>query len=451
MRGSSPVLRGGRILVVGTTPDYVEWIRRAWPGRALFLTDPDLRRGAGEPCPSPWEEILCPVGADCIHGVRQALGVHLEQWGQTITGIACFDCESMETAALVAAGLSLAYPSVQAVRKSRDKLRCKKIWQNNGVSCPRSIQVDSPDQVMAFMAGIAGMTSMDGMSNVTGMNEGIVLKPCWGSGSELVFCCTTDEECERSFKILEQGLAQRSTNPLFGGNASRDDLITAEEFIRGTEFSCDFVVENNAVTIVRTTRKIKAVGTPFGTILGYQIPAFPLTVPGMGPAFDELEDLLLRGAAALGIERGICMVDFIVKDGKPVLIEMTPRPGGDCLPFLLVESGSLDILGLTLDFAEKKSLTLSGPDGFKPSMAVRIFAPKGGILKRIDPSRLQSRSDIKKIHFTRKPGHRITMPPGDYDSWLLGHVIVELPHDFQGHFIDEFCLGVSSLVRIEME
>jgi hypothetical protein len=219
--------------------------------------------------------------------------------------------------------------------------------------------------------------------------------------------------------------------------------------IQGTEFSCDFIVENNAVTIVRTTRKIKAAGTPFGTILGYQIPAPPMTYPGM--AADGLEDLLLRGATALGIERGICMVDFIVKDGKPVLIEMTPRPGGDCLPFLLVESGNLDILGLTLDFAEKKPLILNGPGGFKPSMAVRIFTPGGGTLRRIDFSRLQLRSDVKKIHLMRKPGHRVTMPPGDYDSWFLGHVIVELPHDFQEHSIDEFCLGVSSLVRIEME
>jgi hypothetical protein len=30
---------------------------------------------------------------------------------------------------------------------------------------------------------------------------------------------------------------------------------------------------------------------------------------------------------------------------------------------------------------------------------------------------------VVEIYLTRRPGHRIKMPPEDYDSWLLGHVI----------------------------
>ncbi|MCX5908762.1 MAG: biotin carboxylase, partial [Deltaproteobacteria bacterium] len=48
-------------LVVGTTPDYIEWIRKITPDRGLFLTDPILRRRAKEPSPEAKEEILCDL------------------------------------------------------------------------------------------------------------------------------------------------------------------------------------------------------------------------------------------------------------------------------------------------------------------------------------------------------------------------------------------------------
>jgi hypothetical protein len=246
---------------------------------------------------------------------------------------------------------------------------------------------------------------------------------------------------------MVQGLSERVTRPLFKKNAGQVCGILAEERVRGIEFSCDFIVENRSVTIVRTARKIKTADQPFGTILGYQIPAPVL--PGM--AHGRLERLLFKGAAALGIERGICMVDFIIQDDRPVLIEMTPRPGGDCLPFLLVESGNLDILGLALDFAEQRPLALNDPCGFKPLLAVRIFAPRGGILEGIDLSCLNGRADIRNIHLIRKPGHVVTMPPQDYDSWMLGHVIVALPHGLADQHYDEFCLGISRRIRVEIE
>ena len=50
-----------RGLVVGTTADYIDWIASHYPGSALFLTDPEERRGAVEPQPPPGKEILCPL------------------------------------------------------------------------------------------------------------------------------------------------------------------------------------------------------------------------------------------------------------------------------------------------------------------------------------------------------------------------------------------------------
>ena len=46
-----------QVLVVGTTSDYIEWIRKVRPGQALFLTEPKVRQNATEPCPDDGEEI----------------------------------------------------------------------------------------------------------------------------------------------------------------------------------------------------------------------------------------------------------------------------------------------------------------------------------------------------------------------------------------------------------
>lgn len=418
--------------MVGTTSDYIQWIRKAGPDRALFLTEPKIRLQATEESPSGEEEILWPVND--IAGVKNVLTHHLDQWGQKIIGVACFDCESMETAAMLADDLSLDYPSVAAIRNSRDKYVSKQIWQKNGIACPRSKPVNSLENILEFLETT---------------KSGLVLKPFVGSGSELVFKCTTPKECEHGFQIILQGLAERSSRPLFK-KTSQDHLMLAEELILGIEFSCDFIVENGMASIIRMTRKINAnhqsFGSrlAFGSILGYVIPG---SLP-LGTDFQGLEQTLFKGADSLGIHRGICMVDFMVQESMPVLIEMTPRPGGDCLPFLLLEAGNLDILKLALDFAEKKPGILKEKPEFSPHIGIRILAPKSGVLKKIDPGRLSLEPGIKQIHFIRKPGHVITLPPEDYDSWLLGHYIVQTDQEI---YSEEQSLLLARGLTLEIE
>ena len=78
-----------RVLVVGTTPDYVDWIDRHCPGRGLFLTDPILRQNAGETAPEACSELLADLtGAE---NVWRKLTEHLDRWAIRLAGIACFD------------------------------------------------------------------------------------------------------------------------------------------------------------------------------------------------------------------------------------------------------------------------------------------------------------------------------------------------------------------------
>ncbi len=416
-----------KVLVVGTTSDYIDWIRSSNPGRALFLTEPAVRRTAGEPAPADGEEILVPLTD--LDQVRSALARHMETFGITLTGAACFDCESMALTARLAGIHHLPYHSLAAIENCRDKQVSKQLWHQNQIPAPDIALVNRVEDVIRFCG-----TKPDG----------IVLKPFFGSGSELVFKCTTPLECRDAFQAIKTGLETRAAHPLFRNNGLKPHLMLAEEEIPGPEFSCDFVIEKNRVNFIRTTRKIKLPSRPFGTVTGYVLPS---KLPG-NDDISIFEPLFLKAARSLGIEHGICMADFIFRDNHPVFIEITPRPGGDCLPGLIRESSGLDMLSLTLDIAEKKPLSVEKTTAFTPCVGYRIHACRAGVLKRIRTSGIDSDSRVRDIRLTRKPGHVITMPPLDYDSWLLGHMIIK-PDSLE--YPETQCLLISKRLQIEID
>jgi biotin carboxylase len=415
------------ILVVGTTSDYIQWIRTSCPGRTLFITAPGIRQAAEEAYPSPGEEIL--VNLSDTFQVLELLDKHLKTWDQAIEGIYCFDCESMALTACIAEKWDLDYPSVKTIQNCRDKYVSKQIWTRHGIGCPRVAPIKTISDVLAFFHSVT---------------SGCVLKPLTGSGSELVFKCTSEPECHVAFNLIQKGLENRAQNPLFEKSPGQTHLMLAEELIQGTEYSCDFICKNNAIHIIRMTRKIKSPFRPFGTIIGYVLPGqLPHSI---NP--DAVDQLLLKSAQALGINRGICMVDFIISGNTIQLIELTPRPGGDCLPYLLKMSTGTDILKLSLDFARHSPLELTRYDAVTPHVGIRLHADQSGTLRGIETRHLLADSRVKHILLTKKPGQQITLPPDDYDSWSLGHVIIEPSN---GKYPESQALSIAKTIDIHIE
>jgi D-alanine-D-alanine ligase-like ATP-grasp enzyme len=405
LHDTTPLSESTKVLVVGTTADYIDWIRKSQPGRALFLTDPAVRSQAQETAPSNAEEVLCDL-SDYDQAAR-ALDVHISSRGQRLDGIAGYDCESLELAAVLAVQYGLPFPSVAAVANSRDKYLSKKRWTEAGIICPSARRVFSPDDAARFFQE---------------HKNPCVLKPLTGSGSELIFRCNSVPDCIAGFHTVANGL-KNSRNPrMYARQSGQPPTVLAEALIRGDEYSCDFIIENDSVRILRLTRKILAPGDTFGTARGYLFPArFPEEINEAA-----LADTSCRAAAALGIHRAICMLDFILDQGKVVLLEMTPRPGGDCLPFLLRRCLNLDPLTLALDFSQQRLGPLDTTvhqDCLPACVGLRLHARRAGVIRRLDPHRLHQDKRVVESHLIRAVSHRVVMPPDDYDSWFLGHVL----------------------------
>ena len=401
-RGCWTVQSENRLMVVGTTSDYIDWIRRSCPQRALFITDPTVRSNAKEPAPETHEEVLCELVDNDI--VRKAVTRHLQQWGIRVNGVACFDCESMALAALLAQDFSATFPSPSAVNNCRDKLISKTLWQQNGIRCPRVAPVRNLEDATDFLSTLG---------------QDCVLKPLSGSGSELVFLCKTEKECRRAFTVIQDGLQQRKNHRLYKGVSGDSPSIIAEEFVDAPEYSCDFLVDEDEVTLIRLTRKIPSSFGLFGITMGYVLVD---TLP-QGIDLRRFCRYLAKGAAVLGIKRSICMADFLVHNSEVVLLEIAPRPGGDCLPALIRSALQLDIIELTLDVAQKRPLRIDLLSPSRPFVGLRIHARQGGIFRRIDWAAVEGNPRIKEINVVRNPGDIIRMPPEDYDSFLLGNII----------------------------
>ncbi|MBC8372188.1 MAG: hypothetical protein H8E53_01230 [Planctomycetes bacterium] len=81
------------------------------------------------------------------------------------------------------------------------------------------------------------------------------------------------------------------------------------------------------------------------------------------------------------------------------------------------------MLELTLDFAECKPIGVPPGGDWKQMVGLRIYARREGVVRAIDAQQAREDHRVREVHIIRRIGHKVVLPPGDYSSWLLGHVI----------------------------
>lgn len=419
------------MLVIGTTPDYVDIICERFPGRALFLTDTRVRAASAEASPGRETELLCDLTDS--RGAQAALLSYLAQHGVEPSGIVCFDCESMALASVIARSLSLDYPSPESVAACRNKLITRQLWLEAGLPCPEAGAAEGEAQALRIADRVGWP---------------VVVKPLTGSGGELVLLCRTRDECVAGIQTLRTRLAAHTDARMYAESGpERTDprrVFGVEAYVEGTEYSCDFMVRDGRAEILRWARKTPARQQAFGTTLAYQVPA---QLPREVDSRDFCRQLL-QAADTLGLKRAMCMLDFVIRGGRAVMLELAPRPGGDCLPPLLLRSSGLDLLGWALDFAEQRERTVPVPSSWQQLVGLRFFAERSGCISGIDAEPVRRDSRVLECLLTRFPGHRVVMPPDDYDSRLLGYAIFRpsVPGDTEGE-----CTEISGKLRVEYD
>ena len=111
-----------------------------------------------------------------------------------------------------------------------------------------------------------------------------------------------------------------------------------------------------------------------------------------------------------------------MRGDQPVFLELAPRCGGDCLPPLLKTACDFDVLGMAIRFA-RETVGKAGVRVNKPTVALRLFANRAGVLEWTNTAVFLEDRRVLSVVLTRRRGDQVELPPLDYDSWVLGHVI----------------------------
>ena len=414
--GKKRVERGsGVVAVIGTTPDYVLKLHHQHAGEIVFFIDSRFEREPLlEGIPSSSLIFTDQRNFDLVY---QDAASYLLQGGVSFKGIACFDCESLLVASYLASRMGLQFPASESITLARNKFESKSLWLSKGVPTPAAVLTKDLTETLQFFET---------------HRKNIVLKPVSASGSELLFRCASDEEVVQAVSLLREELPKRRTNPLFqtssitvhGCPVDPCGSWVAEEFVQGPEFSCDFTLQRGQIKFIRETGKVRAVDRPFGSVLAY---TFPPRYPE-GFRKETLERTLAKTVEALGFDWGYFMVDYILRDGSPVILEVTPRPGGDSIPDLIKIATGCDVLKTYLDFARGNLLHLpkSAPLAPESYASFNLFAREEGRVVAIDGSRIASLPNVKKLVLKKAVGDRVVLPPKDYDNRFLGYCIVAL-------------------------
>jgi predicted ATP-grasp superfamily ATP-dependent carboligase len=228
---------------------------------------------------------------------------------------------------------------------------------------------------------------------------------------------------------MEEQLPLRRSNPLFSTIPGTEraesvdpcEFWIVEEFIPGPEFSCDFLLYEDRAVILRETGKVMVPRQTFGSVLAY---TFPLSSEER-EQLKGLHQVLKKASQVLGYTRAHFMADFIMREGQVILLEMTPRPGGDSIPDLLEAATGRDLIRIHLDMVSGKSNNLGPvPLPAESFASIHLYAPNEGTITHLDSSQILSQPWVKALVLKKRTGDQITLPPHDYDNRLLGYCIV---------------------------
>jgi len=274
------------------------------------------------------------------------------------------------TAAIVAEKLGLIGPPVAAAQILTNKLTFRQFLRENNFSCPMFYSVDSYFEISEVI--FEGCTW--------------VVKPCRSSGSKGIFIVNN----KKNFEIC----VSESQYFSIDGNA------ILEEYIDGTQHTCEGVLLNGKVQIHLITDRDTAL-PPFVVTVGHRVPS-SLPMHLQLQAISEIENVLSR----LNVLSGPFNCDFVATKDSIVLLEITPRLGGNSLSDLFKLALNFDLVDYAVTHAcgDPRALPQLSPP--MPCAIIILGTECEGLLKwnKSEAESLKNEIWVQKLIFDYEMG-----------------------------------------------
>jgi D-alanine-D-alanine ligase-like ATP-grasp enzyme len=220
--------------------------------------------------------------------------------------------------------------------------------------------------------------------------------------------------------------------------------IIVEEFVKGVEYSCDYMINNNEVSIIRVARKITK-DNDFSFFHGFYLfnPLFE-THMNLGFKYEDILNTCKNCANAINIKKGICMMDFIVSENKIYVIETTIRPGISTFTDLI--SKIYPYTSLDLLIQQKIGLKRDYIIPNKTGLIMYITSKKSGIIRRFNTEKISNMPNILKICKYYKE-NEIIEKDGDLPK-LMGYILIS---NVNFNEINKLMLEINKNINLEIE
>ena len=300
----------------------------------------------------------------------------------------CMDT-GVRAVGLVSETLGLSGPSREAAEISTDKYKMKEAFQKSGVSCARHVCIKDEVQLI---------------KELEEFSFPVVVKAVDLMGSRGIFRCDTKEEVLENYKKTMA--------------ATQKDYCLLEEFIEGTLFGAEAMIQNGKMVFCmldNTESYPGYVPTPVGHSVPFEQEA------SLG---SQAREQVAKAVHAVGLDNCAINCDLICKDGKVYVIEVTARAGATCLP---------EITGLYygINYYEaivKLALGMDVAPMFQKkvpqvcSIARSITSTRDGVVKSVSNENLPD-TQIVELSLYLEPGDLVCRYTNGRDR--LGQVIIK--------------------------
>jgi len=342
---------------------------------------------------------------------------HVLEWrekhGVAFTGIVGTDEEmQFQFTRQLAAQLGLEFYSPITCAIASNKYLMKRAFAENGIPSSPFVLLSDLDPQQINQVGFPN-----------------ILKMVNGTASEYTFLNRDMGDLQRNFALLKNAVANLDDSRLRETVVTRNGIaehfnprqqFILDGFIKGEEYSADFRVCAGEISLIRIVKKINH--PLFGYFRGYHLLSqSSAAVQGLDP--EQLSQVCRNLSRSLQIDKGVCMVDFMLDGDVLNVIEASIRPGFSAfVPLMQKVCGytSVSIL-VELNLGHVPKISLPDKDG----LVVQLFASREGKLKVFDTSRIEQRAETFEVFKYVQPGDRVTNGLFSHYGLLLGFALLD--------------------------
>jgi len=324
---------------------------------------------------------------------KQAVKFHASR---PVHGVMTIANDVPYTVASVAHAIGLPSISLEAARCVIDKLLMKERFKSHGVACPWFASVDNVEQLRSFVND--------------GSRRDFVLKPVDGRGARGVLLIDTSVDFDWVFAESRRW-----------GDSGR---LILEEFIPGMQLSTEsYILDGKCYTPAIAERNYSRLEQFRPNIIedGGTIPALLDTTTKKA-----IDNLILRGASALGITEGLIKGDIVIDNtGRPLIIELAARlSGGWFATHQIPAASGVSLVEAVILYSLGEVVSpLQLIPKYDRATAIRYWFPTEGKIKQITgEEKLKQIPGLLAYGFFRREGEmqpKIHMHPDRF-----GYVIV---------------------------